>query len=769
MAITASSVLPNNSLEDFRIEFNNLVVDVAAIKLVNKFDVSIIFEGDTADEFETTLSVVDPTADRSILLPNVSGNIIVDGNPISADGAALGSATLEWSDLYLADGGVIYFGDDQDIPLTHVADTGLRFDDSDKLMFGAGSDLQIWHDGSNSIISDAGTGSLFIRGSNITLSAGADGAETWATFVDNGAVTLYYDNGEKLATSSTGGTLTGTWNVTTNFVPDASDGAALGTTALEWSDLYLADGAVVGVGDDQDVTLTHVADTGLLLNSTMQLQFNDSSQYISGASATKLDIRATDEIELTSTLVDIVGALTVSGTTTLNGALVLGDAAADTLTVNATLQGASPLTFEGRTADGYETTFAITDPTADRTITFPNLTGTVSLITATETLTNKTLTSPVLNTATVGTSIVPTSADGAALGTTALEWSDLYLADGAVIYFGDDQDVTLTHAADTSLTLNLMMAATTFEPSGDTASGDNAAIGYTSAEGLILTGQGSTSDITLKNDADGTVFTVPTGTDDILFPDNAKAMWGAGSDLQIYHDGSNSYINDAGTGNLKIAANQIDLLGGTDGGETMASFVDNGAVTLYYDNSAVAATADGSLGPTSANGAALGGTSTEWSDLYLHDGAIIYFGADQDVTLTHVADAGLLLNSTMQLQFNDASQYISGASATKMDIRATDEIELTSTLVDIVGALTVSGTTTLNGALVLGDAAADTLTVNATLQGASPLTFEGGTADGYETTFAITAPTADRTITFPNKTMTVAGLDDVTALAIALG
>ena len=73
------------------------------------------------------------------------------------------------------------------------------------------------------------------------------------------------------------------------------------------------------------------------------------------------------------------GALTVTGTTTLNGNLVLGDAAADTLTIGATLQGASPLTFEGATADGYETTFAITDPTADRTITFPNLTGTVQL------------------------------------------------------------------------------------------------------------------------------------------------------------------------------------------------------------------------------------------------------------------------------------------------------------------------------------------------------------------------------------------------------
>ena len=74
------------------------------------------------------------------------------------------------------------------------------------------------------------------------------------------------------------------------------------------------------------------------------------------------------------------------------------------------------------------------------------------------------------------------NADGNALGGASNEWSDLYLADSSVIYFGNDQDVTLTHAADTSLTCNLMVAATTFEPSGDTASGDNAAIGYTSAE-----------------------------------------------------------------------------------------------------------------------------------------------------------------------------------------------------------------------------------------------------------------------------------------------
>ena len=46
-------------------------------------------------------------------------------DPASADGDSLGTASLEWSDLYLADGGVIYFGNDQDVTLTHDPDDGL--------------------------------------------------------------------------------------------------------------------------------------------------------------------------------------------------------------------------------------------------------------------------------------------------------------------------------------------------------------------------------------------------------------------------------------------------------------------------------------------------------------------------------------------------------------------------------------------------------------------------------------------------------------------
>ena len=63
------------------------------------------------------------------------------------------------------------------------------------------------------------------------------------------------------------------------------------------------------------------------------------------------------------------------------------------------------IVFEGATDDAHETTLVVTDPTADRTITLPNLTGTVSLLTATETLTNKTLTAPTLTSAVLNTAV----------------------------------------------------------------------------------------------------------------------------------------------------------------------------------------------------------------------------------------------------------------------------------------------------------------------------------------------------------------------------
>ncbi len=73
-----------------------------------------------------------PSADGSngqVLTTNGSGTLswatASSADPSSADGDSLGTASAEWSDLYLADGGIIYFGNDQDIRLTHNADKGL--------------------------------------------------------------------------------------------------------------------------------------------------------------------------------------------------------------------------------------------------------------------------------------------------------------------------------------------------------------------------------------------------------------------------------------------------------------------------------------------------------------------------------------------------------------------------------------------------------------------------------------------------------------------
>ena len=144
------------------------------------------------------------------------------------------------------------------------------------------------------------------------------------------------------------------------------------------------------------------------------------------------------------------------------------------------------------------------------------------------------------------------------------------------------------------------ISGATINADGDTSAGDNAAMGYTAAEGLILTGQGSTSDITFKNDADETVFSIPTGTDDVLFPDSAQIQFGDSADLLIFHNEYDSFIRDTGTGSLYIDSDN-DLYVRKIDGEVKARFTSDGAAELYHNNSkklettAVGATVTGTL------------------------------------------------------------------------------------------------------------------------------------------------------------------------------
>ena len=107
---------------------------------------------------------------------------------------------------------------------------------------------------------------------------------------------------------------------------------------------------------------------------------------------------------------------------------------------------------------------------------------------------------------------------------TATNSSDVVLAVAAVA--NDTLEIISYSTFDVSaqtFTGDVTASGGTFLPTGDTSAGDAAAMGYAAADGLVLTGQGSTSDVTIKNDADATVMSIPTGTTGVTFSGSVTA------------------------------------------------------------------------------------------------------------------------------------------------------------------------------------------------------------------------------------------------------
>ena len=135
-----------------------------------------------------------------------------------------------------------------------------------------------------------------------------------------------------------------------------------------------------------------------------------------------------------------------------------------------------------------------------------------------------------------------------------------------------------------------------------------------------------------------------------------------------------------------------------------------GGRVIIDDATDATSTTDGSL--QTDGGLSVAKDTIIGNDLkLLSDSAVLVFGAGSDATLTHTNDVGLTLNGTNKLMFNDASQFIQGASATVLDIAATDEIELTATLIEITGNATVSGTLIPTGKIT-ADAGIDIDNIN---------------------------------------------------------
>ena len=128
------------------------------------------------------------------------------------------------------------------------------------------------------------------------------------------------------------------------------------------------------------------------------------------------------------------------------------------------------------------------------------------------------------------------------------------------------------------------------------------------------------------------------------------------------------------------------------------------AVGITSAADAVVMTFDSSENATFAANVEVTGDITGQDDLFLDsDAAVVHLGEDGDVTLTHVADTGILLNSSRQLQFGDSGTYIHQSADGVLDLVADTEIEINATTIDINGAINASGAIIAEGNFHAGD------------------------------------------------------------------
>ena len=307
--------------------------------------------------------------------------------------------------------------------------TGFHNIDSVKFIAGTGDDLQLYHDGTNSYLANS-TGALKI-----------------ATETSGIAITLGHTTSE--ITVADNMTVAGDLTVTGTASFGDTNITNVGSITL---DSILDDGGTITLDSSGDIVLDAAGNDFLFKagGTTIATHTNSSSDYVIQTAVSDKDfiIKGNDG---GATITPFTIDMSAGGDLFLTGGLI--DLKNDGSAV-------SQIKFYCESSNAHAQTLigAPHSESATNTLTLPDGSNGVLLSTvSTATVTNKTLTSPVINTGTFGTSILPTSADGTTLGSASKEFSDLFLADASTIQFGNDQDVTLTHVADTGLLLNTTM------------------------------------------------------------------------------------------------------------------------------------------------------------------------------------------------------------------------------------------------------------------------------------------------------------------------
>jgi hypothetical protein len=252
------------------------------------------------------------------------------------------------------------------------------------------------------------TGTMVWEGSDFNYLDSGDAYETTLSFTDPTADRTYTlpDAGgnvvllnttdtltNKTFTSPTinGGSFTGAFTGTMNITGTVLSGASPLVFEGATDDAYETTFAIVDPTADRVVTMPNATDT-LIGKATTDTLTNKSVDL--GNNTLTGSLAEFNSALQSATFATLAGTETLQNKTftspTINGGTMSGTFTGTSNVTGTVLSGASPLVFEGATADAYETTWAFTDPTADRTITVPNATDTLIGKATTDTLTNKT-------------------------------------------------------------------------------------------------------------------------------------------------------------------------------------------------------------------------------------------------------------------------------------------------------------------------------------------------------------------------------------------
>jgi len=611
--------------------------------------------------------------------------------------------------------------------------------------------------------------------------------------------------------------------------PSSANGSALGTTSLEWSDLFLADGAVISFGVDQDVTLTHVADTGLLLSSTDQLQFGDSGTYIHQSADGVLDLVSDTEIEINATTIDMNGVLNLSGNLVVGSATVteaqfeILDGATVTTDELNILDGVTATTAEVNLLDGDTSpgTTAITDGDAlivnDGTTmrqttvqTFATYFGseitTMSNLVTTGALNSGSITSGFgaidngsdnitsggLVKLDVDADADDVSGDSATGRLTIGAGEDLNFYHGGTNSYivNDTGDLIIkTGASDedfiikgndggseiTALTLDMSAAGAATFNSTITATGF--VIGsadITEAELEILDGLNTTTaELNIMDGGTSATSTTVVDADRVVMNDNGTMVQVAVTDLAAYFDDEITAMpNLTSVGTLTALTvddvavdGKVITMTGSSSDTAVFTAGTNGTLSIVTTDAAAAAA---NIQITADGTAELAGTTVT-----LDSSGGITLDADGG-TITF-ADAGSSLGTITSSGYSGTAAVATTVTVT--DNESTDE---NNVLTFVAGADADGGNVGLesdgnlnynpsSGTLNVPNISVtgtQTIVNSVTMNASNAVIFEGATADAHETTLSTIDATGDRTINLPNVSGTLPVLAAASATQI---